>query len=248
MEAMQNRIQLSSEQQLRILTHLTDAVIFEEFIRRKFIGAKSFSLEGGETLIPLLDLAIDRAARQGIEEIVIGMAHRGRLNVLANVMGKSPREIFREFEDKETDSSAAGDVKYHLGYYNLHETAGGRTIYLALGFNPSHLEFVSPVALGRMRAKQDRVNDARRERGMVFLIHGDASFAGEGIVQETLNLSQLDGYTTGGALHIVVNNQIGFTTEPHEARRSFTSTARIPRRWLRSFHSPWTFARRSSAM
>lgn len=224
MESTQNRIQLSPEQQLRILTRLTDAVIFEEFIRRKFIGAKSFSLEGGESLIPLLDLAIDRADEQGVEEIVIGMAHRGRLNVLANIMGKSAREIFREFEDKDADFSAAGDVKYHLGYYNLHETASGRKIYLALGFNPSHLEFVSPVALGRMRAKQDRVRDSGRERGMVFLIHGDASFAAEGVVQETLNLSQLQAYTTGGTLHIVVNNQIGFTTEPHEARSSVYAT------------------------
>ena len=225
MEATQNRIELSPDQQLRILTRLTDAVIFEEFIRRQFIGAKSFSLEGGESLIPLLDLAIDRAADQGIEEIVIGMAHRGRLNVLANILGKSPQEIFREFEDKDVvDSQAGGDVKYHLGYYNVHETAGGRKIYLALGFNPSHLEFVNPVALGRMRAKQDRVKDVRRERGMVFLIHGDASFVGEGIVQETLNLSQLDAYTTGGTLHIVVNNQIGFTTGPHEARSSVYAT------------------------
>src|SRR5205814_1794291 len=194
--------------------------IFEEFIRKKFIGAKSFSLEGAESLIPLLDLAIERAGEHGIDEIVLGMPHRGRLNVLANIMAKSPRQIFREFADLDPDLyvGGRGDVKYHLGYSSDWETVTGRKIHLSLCFNPSHLEFVDPVAVGRMRAKQDRVGDSDRRRGMVILIHGDAAFAGEGIVQETLNLSQLPGYTIGGTLHVIVNNQIGFTTGPEEAR------------------------------
>ena len=216
MEGTQNRLSLTREEQIRILTRLTDAVIFEEFIRKKFIGAKSFSLEGAESLIPLLDLAIECAGEQGIEEIVFGMAHRGRLNVLANIIGKSPQAIFREFEDQDPAVVGSGDVKYHLGYSHDWETAAGRTVHLSLCFNPSHLEFVNPVALGRMRAKQDRAGDRTRERGMVLLIHGDASFVGEGIVQETLNLSQLDAYTVGGTLHVILNNQIGYTTGPEQ--------------------------------
>src|SRR5215813_12243010 len=199
MESSGNRINLTREEQIRILTRLTDAVIFEEFIRKKFIGAKSFSLEGAESLIPLLDLAIERAGEQGVDEIVMGMAHRGRLNVLANIMGKSPRAIFREFADLDPELyMSRGDVKYHLGHSSDWQTAEGKTIHLSLCFNPSHLEFVNPVALGRMRAKQDRANDRERTQGLVILIHGDAAFAGEGIIQETLNLSQLEGYTVGG--------------------------------------------------
>src|SRR5262245_60644410 len=226
MESTGNRISLAREEQIRILTRLTDAVIFEEFIRKKFIGAKSFSLEGAESLIPLLDLAIERADAHGIEEIVLGMAHRGRLNVLANIMGKSPRQIFREFADLDPDLyvGGRGDVKYHLGYSHDWRTQSGRKIHLSLCFNPSHLEFVNPVALGRMRAKQDRVGDEDRRRGMVILIHGDASFAGEGVIQETLNLSQLDAYMVGGALHIVINNQIGFTTSPEQTKSSVYAT------------------------
>src|SRR5688572_29635022 len=149
----------------------------------------------------------------------MGMAHRGRLNVLANIIGKSPSEIFREFEDTDADLHAGGgDVKYHLGYSNDWETASGRKVHLALCFNPSHLEFVNPVALGRLRAKQDRAGDTRWERGMTLLIHGDAAFAGEGIVQETLNLSELKAYSVGGTLHVIVNNQVGFTTSPSESR------------------------------
>ena len=222
MESTGNRLNLSRDEQIRILTRLTDAVIFEEFIRKKFIGAKSFSLEGAESLIPLLDLAIERAGEHGIDEIVLGMAHRGRLNVLANIMAKSPRQIFREFADLDPELyvGARGDVKYHLGYSSDWETVTGRKIHLSLCFNPSHLEFVDPVAVGRMRAKQDRVGDSDRRRGMVILIHGDAAFAGEGIVQETLNLSQLDAYTVGGTLHIIVNNQIGFTTSPSQTKSS----------------------------
>lgn len=225
MEGTENRLQLESDQQVRIFTRLTDAVIFEDFIQKKYLGAKSFSLEGAESLIPLLDLAIESAAEHGVRELVLGMAHRGRLNVLANIIGKSPREIFREFEDLDPDLyRGGGDVKYHLGYHNDWETASGKEIHLALCFNPSHLEFVNPVALGRTRAKQQRLSDDTREKYMVLLIHGDAAFAGEGIVQETLNLSALDSYSTGGTVHVVVNNQIGFTTPPDQGRSGVYAT------------------------
>ncbi len=223
MEGTENRIELTRKQQIRILTRLTDATIFEQFIQRKFIGAKSFSLEGAETLIPLLDMALEKAGDQGAAEVVIGMAHRGRLNVLANIIGKSPHRIFREFEDIDPQRYiGGGDVKYHLGESGDWRTRHGRNIHLSLCFNPSHLEFVNPVVLGRLRAKQDRSGeDTRGERGLAVLIHGDASFIGEGIVQETLNLSMLDGYRVGGTLHIIVNNQIGFTTGPQQGRSSF---------------------------
>jgi len=225
MEGTRNRLALSRAEQLRILTKLTDAVMFEEFLQKKYIGAKRFSLEGGESLIPLLDLAIERAGAHGIEEIVLGMAHRGRINVLANILGKSPRLIFREFEDRDPCVHVGrGDVKYHLGFHGDWVTATGRALHLALCFNPSHLEYVNPVVLGRCRAKQDRLGDTERKRSMTILIHGDAAFAGEGIVQETLNLSELAAYRVGGTLHIVVNNQIGFTTDPSQARSSSYAT------------------------
>lgn len=218
-ENTENRIEMNRDTQLRILTRLTDAVVFEEFIQKKYPGAKSFSLEGAESLIPLLDLAIEKAGSQDIDEIVFGMSHRGRLNVLANIMGKEPAQIFREYEDKDPELyMGGGDVKYHMGYHTEWPTATGKKVHLALCFNPSHLEFVNPVALGRMRGRQDRTGDVNHEKGMVVLIHGDAAFAGQGIVMETLNLSNLGGYRTGGTLHIIVNNQIGFTTNPYEHR------------------------------
>ena len=221
MERSENRIKLSRKEQLRILTRLTDAVMLEEFIQKKFLGAKSFSLEGAETLIPLLDFAIERSGEHGVEEVIIGMPHRGRLNVLANIMGKNPRNIFQEFQDNVPELNVGrGDVKYHLGYHSNWITETGKKVHLALTFNPSHLEYVNSVALGRMRAKNDRDDDPRGDKGLVVLIHGDAAFAGEGIVQETLNLSQLEAYTTGGTIHIIVNNQIGFTTTPNQARSS----------------------------
>ncbi len=217
---------LPRDQQLRILSRLTDAVVFEQFIRRKFVGAKSFSLEGGETLIPMLDLAIESAAQHGVKEIVLGMAHRGRLNVLANIIGKSPKEIFREFEDKDPDLYlGGGDVKYHLGYSSDYKTAAGGKIHLSLCFNPSHLEFVNPVVLGRVRAKQVRANDTDHSQVLSLLIHGDAAFIGEGVTQETLNLSRLKGYRVGGTIHIIVNNQIGFTTPPSEGRSTMYATS-----------------------
>jgi 2-oxoglutarate dehydrogenase E1 component len=225
MEGSENHIHLAREDQLRILTRLTDAVIFEQFVRKKYVGAKTFSLEGAESLIPLLDLAVEKAGGQGVDEIVMGMAHRGRLNVLANIIGKSLTEIFWEFEDPDPERlRGRGDVKYHLGFSGNWTTRSGAKLHLSLCFNPSHLEFINPVAMGRMRAKQDRVGDSKRRRGLVLLIHGDASFAGEGVVQETLNWSQLTGYTTGGALHVIVNNQLGFTTPPQQARSTVYPT------------------------
>ena len=210
---------------LRILRQLTDAESFETFLRRRYLGATSFSIEGAETLVPLLDLAVDKAADQGVAEIVIGMAHRGRLDVLANVLGKHPREIFREFEDREPRRFlGSGDVSYHLGHSSDRVTANGARVHLSLCFNPSHLEFIDPVAVGRVRAKQDQTADVRRERGLALLIHGDASVAGEGVVQETLVLSELPAYRVGGTLHVVVNNQIGFTTTPEETRSSEYAT------------------------
>ncbi|HET9831143.1 MAG TPA: 2-oxoglutarate dehydrogenase E1 component [Vicinamibacterales bacterium] len=225
MEQSENTLHLSRDEQIRILKRLTDAIVFEEFVRHNFVGARTFSLEGSESLIPLLDLAIEKASEQGVREIVIGMAHRGRLNVLANITRKSPREIFREFQGIETGpDDGHGDVRYHLGYGSDWITSAGRTVHLSLSFNPSHVEFVDPIVLGRTRAKQDRAGDVARERGLSVLIHGDAAFAGEGIVQETLNLSELTGYRVGGTLHVVVNNQIGFTTPAEEGRSTVYST------------------------
>ncbi|RIK82543.1 MAG: 2-oxoglutarate dehydrogenase E1 component [Planctomycetota bacterium] len=221
MEETENRTQLTRDEQIRIYRKLVDATSFETFVQTKFIGAKSFSLEGGESLIPLLDLAIEKAGDDGVDEIVLGMAHRGRLNVLANIIGKRAREIFREFMDVDAPTrTGPGDVKYHLGYSGDWTTSRGHKVHLSLSFNPSHLEYVNGVALGRLRAKQDRYGDVHRRRGLAILIHGDAAFAGEGVVQETLNLSELPGYRVGGALHVIVNNQIGFTTTPGEARSS----------------------------
>jgi len=226
MEGTENRVPLTREQQIRILTRLTDAVLFEEFIQRKYLGAKSFSLEGSESLIPLLDLAIEKAGGLGVGEIVLGMAHRGRLNVLANIMGKTAADIFHEFEDMEPEAFllGRGDVKYHLGYSSDVVTATGRRMHLSLCFNPSHLEYVNPVAQGRLRAKLDRLASARRHEGLCILVHGDAAFAGEGVIQEILNMSELPGYTVGGTLHIILNNQIGFTTSPKEGRSTTYAT------------------------
>ncbi len=225
MEGTENRLDLGRVEQKRILKRLVDAVTFEEFLHKKFVGAKSFSLDGCESLIPLLDLAIEYAGDQGTKEIVLGMAHRGRLNVLANIMGKNPREIFREFADQDPDLyEGRGDVKYHLGYSHDWTTQAGSDVHLSLCFNPSHLEFVNPVAMGRVRAKQDRADDSFQELCLCLLIHGDAAFAGEGILQETLNMSQLPGYAIGGTLHVVVNNQIGFTTSPKESRSCIYAT------------------------
>jgi len=225
METTENRLEMSHDVQRRIYTRLADASIFEEFVRRKFVGAKTFSLEGAESLIPMLDLALEKAGQHGVEEVVMGMAHRGRLNVMANILKKRAMNIFWSFDDPSPElHRGGGDVRYHLGYSSDWKTAAGDKIHISLCFNPSHLEFVNPVALGRTRCKQDRRGDSKRQQVMAILIHGDASFAAEGVVQETLNLSELGGYRTGGTLHIVINNQIGFTTEPDQGRSSTYAT------------------------
>ena len=225
MEIAQNRLELARDEQIRILTRLTDATIFEEFLRKKFLGAKTFSLEGSETLLPLLDLAVEKAGSQDVRDIVIAMAHRGRLNVLAHIAGKDFSRIFREFSDSQPEHmEGRGDVKYHKGHSGYWTTADGLNMHISLCFNPSHLEYVNPVALGRTRARQDRHGDFTRRQVFCLLIHGDAAFAGEGIVQETLNLSELAGYKVGGTLHVVLNNQIGFTTNPDEYRSTAYAT------------------------
>jgi 2-oxoglutarate dehydrogenase E1 component len=209
-----------------VLEKLAAAELFERFLHTRFMGQKRFSLEGAEALIPLLDTLLEEAAAHGAREVVLGMAHRGRLNVLSNTLGKSFESIFCEFEDVELSESpfGSGDVKYHKGYTTDRVTRSGGTIHLSLTANPSHLEAVDPVVLGRTRAKQTRLGDARRRRVIPVLVHGDAAFAGQGIVAETLNLCHLAGYSTGGTVHVVVNNQIGFTTTPQEARSTLYCT------------------------
>ncbi|TWU04244.1 2-oxoglutarate dehydrogenase E1 component [Stieleria varia] len=225
MESTQNRLDLPHKTQRRIYARLADASIFEEFVRRKFVGAKTFSLEGAESLIPMLDLALEKAGEHEVKEVVMGMAHRGRLNVMANILKKRAMNIFWSFDDPNPEMSrGGGDVRYHLGYSSDWKTAAGKKIHISLCFNPSHLEFVNVVALGRTRCKQDHQGDTDRSKCMTILIHGDAAFAGEGVVQETLNLSQLAGYKTGGTLHIIINNQVGFTTEPNQGRSSTYAT------------------------
>jgi 2-oxoglutarate dehydrogenase E1 component len=216
MESTRNHALLDRDELVRILTKLTEAEIFEQFIHKNYIGLKRFSLEGAESMIPMIDLLVEAAGQHGIEELVIGMAHRGRLNVLANVLGKNVREIFAAFDDKKPERFlGAGDVKYHLGYSSEVLTRSGRPVHLSMAFNPSHLEWVNPVVEGRVRAKIDR---RKRKSTMPLLVHGDAAFMGQGVVAETLNLARLEGYSTGGTIHLVVNNQIGFTTLPRDTR------------------------------
>jgi 2-oxoglutarate dehydrogenase E1 component len=222
MEACRNQAELDGADRRRILGKLVEAEAFERFLHTKYIGHKRFSLEGCEALIPLLDRILTGAARAGLREAVIGMPHRGRLNVLANTVGKPLGRIFAEFEgnvDPDT-IQGSGDVKYHLGASGVHRAPGGETLPFTLAPNPSHLEAVNPVVEGMVRARQDLAGDTARTGFLPILMHGDAAFAGEGIVAETLNLAELEGYTTGGTIHIVVNNQIGFTTLPRDARSS----------------------------
>ncbi|MCA9511127.1 MAG: 2-oxoglutarate dehydrogenase E1 component, partial [Myxococcales bacterium] len=220
MEACQNRPSLAPEERKHVLERLSAAELFERFLHTKFLGQKRFSLEGAESLIPLLDTIVEDAPSHGIGEIVFGMAHRGRLNVLANILGKSYAAIFGEFEDSPLLDSpfGSGDVKYHKGFSNDRTTRSGDNVHLTLTSNPSHLEVVDPVVEGRCRAKQVRTGDLTGESIIPVVIHGDAAFAGQGIVAETLNLANLRGYSTGGTIHVIVNNQIGFTTTPAEAR------------------------------
>lgn len=220
MEPIRNQPDFTDDEKKHILYKLIQAENFEKFVDKKYIGHKRFSLEGSETIIPLLDTLLGLAAGNKVDELVLGMAHRGRLNVLANIIGKNMQEIFSEFEDiTDVDSvEGSGDVKYHLGASGVYETIYGDEIDVSVASNPSHLEFVNPVVEGIVRAKQEMMHDARRNKYIPVVIHGDAAIAGEGIVAETLNLSQLKGYSTGGTIHIIINNQIGFTTAPVDAR------------------------------
>ena len=226
LEDSSNETPFTTGERLHVLESVAAAELFERFLHTKFVGQKRFSLEGAESLIPLLDTIVEDAPAHGGREIVIGMAHRGRLNVLSNTLRKSLDSIFSEFEDNPLIDSpfGSGDVKYHKGYSNDRVVRTGQRVHLSLTANPSHLEAVDPVVEGRARAKQRLAGDLRGERVIPVLIHGDAAFAGQGIVAETLNLSNLAGYSTGGTIHVIVNNQIGFTTTPAEARSTLYAT------------------------
>jgi 2-oxoglutarate decarboxylase len=222
MEPQANNWPLDDTTRRRILLRLLQAEGFENFLHTRFVGQKRFSLEGGESAMVVLDECLERAAEAGVQEIVIGMAHRGRLTVLANLIGKSMAQVFGEFEgvvDPEM-AQGSGDVKYHLGASGVQRTSSGREIKVSLSPNPSHLEAVNPVVEGIVRAKQTFMGDEKREKVLPVLVHGDAAFAGQGVVAETLNLSLLKGYTTGGTIHLVINNQIGFTATAEESRSS----------------------------
>ncbi|HET7649493.1 MAG TPA: 2-oxoglutarate dehydrogenase E1 component [Gammaproteobacteria bacterium] len=219
-EAGRIHTSLSPDEKLKVLGSLTAAEGMERYFQTKYVGQKRFSLEGGDALIPMLHDLINGSGKQGIQEVVIGMAHRGRINVLINVLGKSPKDIFSAFEglyDPKT-AEGSGDVKYHLGFSSDVKTDSG-VVHVALAFNPSHLEIVAPVVEGSVRARQDRRADPKGEQVLPVLIHGDAAFAGQGVSMETLQLSQARGFHTGGTVHIVINNQIGFSiSNPHDAR------------------------------
>jgi len=222
MERTRNRLSLAPEVKRLLLDRIVQAELLEQFLATKFIGAKRFSVEGAEGLLALFEFLVDRAVGHGVRNIVIGMAHRGRLNVLANIVGKPLRQIFAEFRDTAiVNGGTGGDVKYHLGYSSDRETPDGVLVHLSLAFNPSHLEWIDTVVQGRVRAKEDRYQDLERIRSVPVLVHGDAAFAGQGIVAESLNMSELEAYTVGGTVHVIVNNQVGFTTSPKDAR-SFT--------------------------
>jgi 2-oxoglutarate dehydrogenase E1 component len=216
----------SRDEKLRILNKIVQAEEFENFLHTRYVGQKRFSLEGGETLITALDSIFQKAPDEGVEEIVMGMAHRGRLNVLANVMGKSHEFIFREFSENFVPEGAhgSGDVKYHLGYESVRTTSSGQQVVIHLSPNPSHLEAVNGVVEGKTRARQRLRGDKERKRVLPILVHGDAAMAGQGVVAEVFNFSKLPGYRTGGTVHVVVNNQIGFTTDPTDARSSLYCT------------------------
>ena len=223
MEADRNRPKYSKEEKKRILQRINRAVVFESFLGTKFLGQKRFSLEGAESLIPALDCIIEKGADLGIQEFMIGMAHRGRLNVLANIMGKPYKTILSEFEGKmykqeDPELSFGGDVKYHLGYSSDIKTDNGKSIHLSLAPNPSHLETVDPIVEGMVRSKIDMKYDGDSSKIAPILIHGDAAIAGQGVVYEVTQMSKLEGYKTGGSIHIVINNQVGFTTNFKDAR------------------------------
>ncbi|MGB3288438.1 MAG: 2-oxoglutarate dehydrogenase E1 component [Burkholderiaceae bacterium] len=215
---------LTADRKRHILQQVTEAEGLERFLHTKYVGQKRFSLEGGESFIASMDEVVGHAGENGVQEIVVGMAHRGRLNMLVNIMGKMPGDLFAEFEGKHAEGLTDGDVKYHNGFSSDLSTRGG-PIHLSLAFNPSHLEIVNPVVEGSVRARQDRRGDEEGSQILPVLVHGDAAFAGQGVVMETLNLAQTRGYGTGGTLHIVINNQIGFTTsDPRDTRSTLYCT------------------------
>lgn len=219
LEGCEGNPEFDDTQKKRILGRLIAATSLEEYLHTKYAGQKRFSLEGGESLIPMLDEIVQTSGETGIKEVVIGMAHRGRINVLVNIVGKQPEDLFEEFEGRQAKEHESGDVKYHLGFSSDIATEGG-PVHLTLSFNPSHLEIIDPVVEGSTRARQERRNDFRHEYVLPVIIHGDAAFAGQGVVMETFNLSQTRGYKTGGTIHIIVNNQIGFTTSDRLDSRS----------------------------
>ncbi|TXI98136.1 MAG: 2-oxoglutarate dehydrogenase E1 component [Aquabacterium sp.] len=224
LESVRSKPTYTVEKKKHILDRLTAAEGLERFLHTKYVGQKRFSLEGGESFIAAMDELIQSAGEKGIQEIVIGMAHRGRLNVLVNTLGKQPKELFSEFEHTAPEDLPAGDVKYHQGFSSDVSTRGG-PVHLSLAFNPSHLEIVNPVVEGSVRARMDRRGDARADQVLPILVHGDAAFAGQGVNQETLALAQTRGYTTGGTVHLIINNQIGFTTsDPRDLRSTLYCT------------------------
>ncbi|MCA1779013.1 MAG: 2-oxoglutarate dehydrogenase E1 component, partial [Xanthomonadaceae bacterium] len=226
LERARGHYPLPQEDRKRLLQKLGSAEGLEKYLHSRYVGQKRFSLEGGESLIPLFDTLIRHSGSQGIREMVIGMAHRGRLNILVNILGKSPRDLFAEFEGKihNDDPARSGDVKYHLGFSSDVRTPGG-VMHLALAFNPSHLEIVNPVVAGSARARQSRLADHAHEQVLPVLVHGDAAIAGQGVNMELFNMSQARGFKVGGTFHVVVNNQIGFTTSnPLDARSTLYCT------------------------
>lgn len=225
LESVRATPQFDHARRQRIFMDVMKAEEFERFLHTRYTGQKRFSLEGGESLVPMLNTMIQHAGSKGVKEIIMGMAHRGRLNVLANVLHKSLSDIFAEFEGNQfyDTEKGAGDVKYHMGFSSDIKTPGGG-VHISLGFNPSHLEIISPVVLGSVRARQCRRKDDTRREVLGVLVHGDAAFAGQGVVAESLNLGDLSGYRTGGTIHIVINNQIGFTTNPFDARSTLNCT------------------------
>ncbi|NBP21209.1 MAG: 2-oxoglutarate dehydrogenase E1 component [Burkholderiaceae bacterium] len=224
LESIRSTPKFTNEQRRQILDRVTAAEGLERYLQAKYVGQKRFSLEGGDSFIPCMDELIQGAGKKGVQEIVIGMAHRGRLNVLVNVLGKSPKDLFAEFDHTAQEDLPAGDVKYHQGFSSDISTPGG-PVHLSLSFNPSHLEIVNPVVEGSARARMERRNDAKGDQVLPVLVHGDAAIAGQGVMQETLALSEVRGYSTGGTVHIVINNQIGFTTsDPRDLRSSLYCT------------------------
>ena len=218
LEAARNKPQFSADTKKRVLQKLLEADSFENFLANRYVGKKRFGLEGGESLIPILDQVLEAGPALGVQEFMFGMAHRGRLNVLANIVGKNLQQIFTEFDEAWTAAFAngGGDVKYHMGYSNEHSTSNGNKLRVVLAANPSHLEFVNSVVMGRCRGKQRLVNDTERKMVVPVVIHGDSAFPGQGMVAECFNMMHLDGYTVGGTIHVVVNNQVGFTTHPRD--------------------------------